>query len=125
MRGRIHFSTALVAYPPMAFVAATQGYFFDEVRYVTRRPIPLPPYTNLIRPYSPGVWAGVLCSLSALSLAFYLAYWTYHVKLGDVEGLLKDSREKHWSEFVIFTFFKMVEQEPLSWFRKGIAGDMK
>ncbi len=109
----------------MAFSSATPGYYFDELRYLSRRPMPLPSYGNLRRPFSAGVWAGALFSLATLSLAFFLAYWVYRSWLGEAAGrllLLRAPGRTHWTEFVLFTFFRLVEPGRLMWFQKGIAG---
>ncbi len=121
----MHFATGLMSYPPMAFTSATPGYYFDELHYLSRRPRPLPLYGNLIRPFSPGVWIGIFCSLASLSLVFSLAYWVYDSGLAGAGELLETDKKRPWSEFVLFTFFKRAEPEPVLWFRKGIGGGVK
>ena len=96
---------------------ATTYVEFCPMKWWTRVPIPLVNYENVIRPFTSEVWLALFLSLGAFSFYFGLTYRVYTSLDQGLTGQLVTP----W-DFLIFTFCRFVEPDPLPWFPKWSSG---
>ncbi len=92
-----------------------------QEKYITRKPQPLKPFSNILRPFSRVVWEFILIALTLLAttlLVLNKAY-TFLTPLKE-EGLAKAEESSYL--FYLYVFTKMSEPDPLPWFYKWSAG---
>ena len=87
--------------------------------FVSRNPLPVDAYWNLLEPFSPGVWGMSVATTLALALLF----WKVHaVHAGDpaTRGLVKPERSP--ANFLLYSVAKITEPDPLPWFEAWSSG---
>ena len=91
----------------------------DRVVGVSRAPRPKLSFGNIVKPFSLLIWLCIFGSLGVLCVVFVLIYKTY-------TSISKSfiAKEDTYVNFLLFTFCKISEPEPLPWFRHGIAGQL-
>jgi hypothetical protein len=95
-----------------------QGYF-----YASRTPRPLKKLNSIILPFSSLIWILISVTLAAFGMAFMLAHKIY--SSDSLAGCQFHRRVRSRFNFVLFTFCKITEPDPIPWFtRKWSAGKM-
>ncbi len=92
-------------------------------RLITRKPKPLPPYTNVLRPFSPRIWLILLATLELICLQFALINKIYYVMPHFRDAELTRYEPSTYL-FFLYPMFKITEPDPLPWFKKWSAGKM-
>ncbi len=96
------------------FLPSVPSLLFEE-HYITRRPLPLPPYLSTLRPFSLQVWIATFATLSLFSIVFLLTYKVYSNKNVAYANLTK--KEGDLCRFVYLPIFGLTEPEVLPWFK--------
>ena len=75
------------------------------------------PFGNITKPFSPLLWLLISFCLVSLSLSLFVAHALY--ERVSKRLVLKEEAK---TNFLLFTFCKITEPEPLPWFRGGFGG---
>lgn len=105
------------------YIDWTQMLFRTDNLFGSRIPVRVSGFSNIIRPFTAIVWMGVVGSLVAIMLAFWLIHNLYEHTL-----LLDYSLRKpadHWLEFLFYSLAMMIEPTGMKWFCIGSAGTHK
>ncbi len=119
-RGRDFFASIGVLYPLYTRMTDFSApYHLVETTFVTRRPVPRATYQNVVRPFTPGVWA--LLSLAAL--VFGAAFTVAHTVYSGIGGVAADLARPEPSavNFFLYPLAKITEPDPLPWFGPAAA----
>ena len=103
------------------FFDLTDQLGFVETLFVSRSPIPLVSFNNVTKPFAWTVWIAIAVSLLACS-AYFLASHKIYSRLQSLTGIKLVQEEVSSLNFFLFTFFKITEPDPLSWFKEWTGG---
>ena len=101
-------------------IKLTDIFYFDELVWWTRIPIPIQSLNTFTAAFSLPVWLFIFLTLFVFSLIFKLTNWIYLHETNLSHLTSKDE----WSlNFLLLTFFAFSESDSLPWFRKNSAGN--
>ncbi len=89
-------------------------------KLITRQPEPLPPYTNVLRPFTPRIWLILLATLEIICLLFAVVNSIYDKPYFQDAKLARYEPSTYL--FFLYPMFKITEPDPLPWFKKWSAG---
>ncbi len=92
-----------------------------QEKYITRKPVPLKPFSNILKPFSTQVWILVLLTMTAFSL-LSLMFNKIYKGVEPFYYLDLTKRETSNYLFFLFSFTKISEPDPLPWFKTWSAG---
>ncbi len=96
----------------------SHAVYVGEMRYMYRAPKEVVPFSNVAMPFPGKIWVLLAITLAAFSILFATFHKTYsHLDVGKV------TPEPLRANFLIYTFCKITEPEPLPWFHgKAVGG---
>ncbi len=89
-------------------------------KLITRKSKPLPPFINVLRPFSPRIWLIILATLQIISLLLAVINKIYMKPCFQEAELSRYEPSAYL--FFLYPMFKIAEPEPLPWFKKWSAG---
>ena len=123
MNGTAEFGLGLqiIGHGKELYIQWTQMLFITANLFGSRLPIRVSEFNNLVLPFAPLVWAGVLACLLAVSVALWLIYRAYRAEEALADPMIKRP-VKLGMDFAIYPLAAMIEPFEIPWFQVGSAG---
>ncbi len=114
--GRVDLSLTGVANIGCVSASSDQSFhlFVGSSHFVSRLPIPIVSFGNIVRPFSPMVWAMTGVTTFALATFFLFASRVYQSSNRD--NLRSRGLDEPVENFYLYSFFRLTEPDPLCWF---------
>ncbi len=93
--------------------------FQVKLVYVSKAPQPILSFGNISKPFSTTVWLCIVGLLLGLSFLFLATY-----KIYENISALHVTRETSIINFFLFTFCKLTEPDPITWFQNGVSASV-
>jgi hypothetical protein len=104
-----------------AFMDYSRFYYDSDIRWVTRKPISIPKYDQVVIVFSYPVWIATLVTMSVFSATIAMFYGIYQGRRFVERGLTGPLRTPF--DFIFLPFTSLVQFEPIPFFPKFSGGN--